>query len=543
MDTTRFISLTEPPVRRYISHVNRKESGNDSPTSIIIEAEMSDGDSDSKFSKRFRRHTRTVAHPSKISRKHPSQEFFKDTAKTIVDDPDIGRSFPPRDSDDQPFFDDWDPEVQRWEQKLHEFSWKVMDYSGGFHLTREAFIAALSDHFLVPEIGTYRVIVPLLNVNSMPNRIPLTVAESNVKPHPNNPYVTQDLAIERFTNPELSAIFTYEGYLSDPTQQLHAGSGLSFNHPSQKLMIEFVSSNSTNFGLGFDTSDSDFVARSLIKKSRKTAERVVSAMRLDETSSKPGTGQAYIVTPDWRTYRDDINSIDLYRPWTTGYEPRMWQQERKGSSYSIDEQEFLRVQRFWDRYSYYISFDEEAPFERSLSRFNEIYKRSNSKDQIVDSVIIFEGLLTKGCEIGGLGTTLRLIGSLLLDDRSDLSRSDLRDFLSNLYYARSQIVHDDATWNEIIESESFNSIDTEVSNIHSFASFARKLASRAILTYMDQMIEHDRSIGATNMRIYDAMRNVSNEDVVETISSRGGICKSFSITKNSQDCLSWLESK
>lgn len=538
MEIESFISLILPPVRRYIGDVRSTESDNTPPNSIIVEVEMTDKEN-STFGKSFSYDTRMVSHPSKKDRHHPSEDYFSDAAETIVDHPKIGRSFPlPEDMDDRPL--EFDPEISRWEQKLFEFSWKVMDYEGEFNFSEQAFFAALSDQLLLSEESTFTVIVPLLNVNSVADEIPLTVEESDVKPHENNRFVIQNLRIERFTNPELSAIFTYEGYLSDPSQELYGTSGLSFNHPSHKLLIEYDSVYSANFGLRSTSMDSDIIARPLLEKSREISERVVAAMRLDSPSTRPDIGQCYILNPDWRTYRDDINSIDLHRPWMSGYEPRLWGQKKRGSSYSINEREFQRVQRFWDRYSYHISFSEQSPFDRPLSRYNEIYDRSSPKDRLVDAVIIFEGLLTKGCDIGGLGTTLRLIGSLLLDQRANLSRSELRMFFTNLYLARGEIVHNDATWEEITSSNNFEYIEHEPPSINEFENKTRKLVAQTILSYMDQQIENGRSIGRTNMRIYDSMRNATESKLSLSNQCTQKSNKDNSYPENTPVQLNWL---
>jgi hypothetical protein len=509
MEMDRLISLIRPPVREFIIRVAAEET-EDVPGSIIVECEMVDS-GNGKFGKEFSFDTRTVPHPSRNRHKHGYMDLFSDAAEEIAADHGVSRSFPIRNEESGSDFPD--PEVHRWNQKLIEFAWKVMDYEGDFTYSDDAFLAALTDHLLVDSEDTYLVLIPLLNVISNIDNVPLDTAGRAVHPHENDPFIIQDLRVERFSDAALSAILTYEGFLSEPTQDLYASSGLSFNHPSHHLLIEFDGLYDTTFGLRSSNMDNSIVGEPLLEKATETADRVLAAMRLDDPSTYPGTGQAYIVNRDWRTYRDDINSIDLHRPWTAPYDPVLWNPHLTGSNYEIDEQSADHLQRFWKRYASEISFEDRAPFERSLSRFNEIYGRSNPKDQLVDAVIVFEGVLQKGVEIGGLGTTMALIGSFLLDDRTGRSREELRSFFRSLYHARSEIVHKDAQWDSIIESDDFDPVGDEDPSIREFVEKTRRVVSETILAYMDQHARSDRSIGDTNTLIYNAMRDACSPNL------------------------------
>lgn len=517
METDHFISLIRPPVRKFIDRVAAEETG-DVPGSIIVECEMVDS-RNGKFRKEFSFDTRIVPHPSRNRHQHGYRDIFSDAAEEIVADPGISRSFPPREEEFGPDF--LDPEVHRWNQKLLELTWKVMDYEGDFTYSDDAFLTALTDHFLVDSDDTYLVLVPLLNVVSNFNNVPLDVAETAVHPHENDPFIIQDLRIERFSDAALSAILTYEGFLPDPTQDLYASSGLSFNHPSHHLLIKFDGLYDTTFGLRSSNMDNSIVSEPLLEKAVETAGRVLAAMRLDDPSTYPGAGQAYIVNRDWRTYRDDINSIDLHRPWTARYDPVLWNPHLTGSNYEVDERSADHLQRFWKRYASEISFEDGAPFERSLSRFNEIYGRSNPKDQLVDAVIVFEGVLQKGVKIGGLGTTMALIGSILLDGRTGRSREELRSFFRSLYHARSEIVHKDAQWDSIIGSDDFDPVGDDDPSIREFVEETRSVVSETILAYMDQRAQNDRSISDTNTLIYNAMRDAGSPNLGLKRESRG----------------------
>lgn len=520
METDRFVSLIQPPVREYIDHVAAEETG-DVPGSVIAEGEMTDS-GNGKSGKTFSFDTRIVPHPSRNMTQHGyrdiSSDAFSDAAEEIVADSGISRSFP---SLDEEFDHDFpDPEVQQWNQKLFEFAWKVMDYQGNFTYSDDAFFTALYDHLLVRSDDTYSVLIPLLNVNSTIDNVSLDIAESAVHPHENEPFIIQDLRIKRFSDAALSAILTYEGFLSAPLHDLYA-SGLSFNHPSHHLLIEFDGLYDVTFGLRNSNRDNSFVSQPLLEKAIETANRILTAMRLDDSSTYPIAGQAYIVNRDWRTYRDDINSIDLYRPWTARYDPVHWNSHLTGSNYAIDKESIDHLQRFWKRYASKISFEDGARFKRSLSRFNEIYGRSSPKDQLVDAVIVFEGVLRKGVDIGSLGTTMALIGSILLGDRTDRSREELRNFFRSLYHARSEIVHNDKQWDSIANSDGFDLFDDGTPSIHEFVEETRSVVSETILAYMDQYAWNDRSIGDTNMLIYNAMRDTGTPNLDLERESRG----------------------
>lgn len=536
MDTDRFISLIRPPVREFIHRV-ASETTDDPPGSIIIECELTGKDND-KFGKEFTFDTKIVPHPSRNMPGYGHRDLFTDAAETIAADPDISRSFPPPDGGSE--HDPHDPEVHQWEQKLIELSWKVMDYEGDFTFSNDAFLTAANDHLLVDTDDHYHVLIPLLNVVSNIDQIPLQVEAKDVHPHDENPFVVRELSIEQFGDAALSAILTYEGFLPGPTEDLYASSSLSFIHPSHHLRISFDSLYNTNFGLRSISFHNSHVAESLLEKSRATGERVLSALRLDDSSAIPSIGQAYIVNRDWRTYRSDINSIDLYRPWTAGYDPALWNRKLAGRNYTIDERSITHLQRFWLRYSPEISFSEGSTFERSLSRFNEIYNRANPKDQIVDAVIVFEGLLTKGCEIGGLGVTMALIGSILLDNRSNRPREELRSFFRNLAFARGEIVHKDATWASIVQTRDFDPTGKGDPSIHEFVEETRDIISKTILEYMDQRCRNDRSIGDTNILIYNAMRDAESPNLELVSRSMDDGHEEFNFPGDSGDLVDFL---
>ena len=379
METDRFISLIRSPVREFIDRVAAEETG-DVPESIIVECEMVDS-GNGKFEQKFSFDPRIVPRPSRNRHQHQYRDVFSDVAQEIVADPGIPRLLPLPDEEAGLNFPD--PEVGQWNQKLFEFAWKVMDYEGDFTYSDDAFLTALTEHLLVDSDGTYLVLVPLLNVVGNIDNVPLDVAETAVHPHENDPFIIQNLRIERFSDAALSAVLTYEGFLPDPTQDLYASSGFSFNHPSHHLLIEFDGLYNTTFGLRSSNIDNSTVSEALLEKAVESAERVLTAMRLDDPSTHPEAGQAYIINRDWRMYRDDINSIDLYRPWTARYDPVLWNPHLTGSNYEVDEHSADHLQRFWKRYASKISLEDGAPFERSLSRFNEIYGRSSPKDSLL----------------------------------------------------------------------------------------------------------------------------------------------------------------
>ena len=136
-------------------------------------------------------------------------------------------------------------------------------------------------------------------------------------------------------------------------------------------------------------------------------------------------------------------------------------------------------------------------------------------------MIVFEGVLQKGVKVGGLGTTMALIGSILLNNRTGRSREGLRSFFRSLYHARSEIVHKDAQWDSIIDSDDFDPIGDEDPLIREFVEEARGVVSETILAYMDQHGQNDRSIGDTNTLIYNAMRDADSPNLGLERESRG----------------------
>jgi hypothetical protein len=158
----------------------------------------------------------------------------------------------------------------------------------------------------------------------------------------------------------------------------------------------------------------------------------------------------------------------------------------------------------------------------------------------VDAVIVFEGLLQKGVEIGGLGTTMALIGSILLDGRTGRTREELRSFFRSLYFARGEIVHKDAKWDSITDSDDFNPVGDDDPSIHEFVEETRNVISQTLLAYMDQHARNDRSIGDTNLLIYNAMRNADSPNLSLEHKSQDTSLQIFDFSGDTVELVRWL---
>jgi hypothetical protein len=82
-----------------------------------------------------------------------------------------------------------------------------------------------------------------------------------------------------------------------------------------------------------------------------------------------------------------------------------------------------------------------------------------------------------------------------------------------LYHARSKIVHQDAQWNSIIDSDDFDLVGDNAPSIGEFVEQTRAVVSETILAYMDQRARNHRSIGDTNTLIYNAMRDAGSPNL------------------------------
>lgn len=492
-------------VKRFIQEVTER-ADEDPPTSVITEVEMREKPDGGKFAKEFAPETRTVPHPSQVSHEYGelARDVFEDLAEAVVEgrsglQPEsVEEAVPP-----QQF------QVAQWVEILSGITWKVMDYEGAFAFDEEAFYAVCREHLLGEgSPASYRIIVPLLNVVSTVDQLELAVTDTEVEPHDERPTVIRSLAISEFTDAELSALFTYEGYLNDPRQELYSPS-LSFNMPSHKLVIEVESLYDITFGLSQAVLDTSVIGEQMDRLTRSTADRVVTALRLNDAESEAAHGQPYHVVSDWRTYREDVDSVDLYRTPLSGYEPSMWSPRKRGTNYELDQEKAEEFRSFWDRYSAQIGLDDGALFGSQLRRFNSIFTESEPRDRLVDAAIAFEALLLKGPGLPGKRTPLALNGSILLDDRVDYSREELRTFFQTLYFARGEIVHRDNNWDAIVSHNDFVSLEEDSPSVAEFEEVARMMLAETVLAYMDRKIGEGKNIHQTNEELYEAIRTAS----------------------------------
>lgn len=487
--------------RCFIQQVSESEDNNP-PQSVITEIQISEPDDGGKFATQFQPEVRTVSHPSRKSFEYADlgKTVWSDLVKQILSD---------EESEGTSGIDRYRAQYQERLSMLTAFPWKVMDYTGGFQYSEDAFNAAFQDHLAESddEYATYRIVVPLLNVASTLDHLPINVANPNHRPSQGNPSVITSLEIAEFTEAELSAICTYERYMPDPNMDLYPNQ-LAANLPTHKLLIDFNSISNVQLGMDHATRIGDTVIKAMDKMVEKRAEEVVTALRLHKPTSSPAAGQPYFIVSDWRTYRDDIQSTDVHRGFFSGYRPSFWNPELAGGNYELDEEAADGFESFWKEYSNYIQLDQDHRFGSQLSRFNNTYQNPEPRDQIIDAVIAFETLLLKGCTIGSKTTTLSLIGSILLAQIEQESRDNLRQFFRNLYDVRGKIVHDDKDWESIVNRIDFQIFDEQPS-AQEYADRTQKLLAETIQVYMDQMAQRGINIAETNKQIYESMRDIN----------------------------------
>lgn len=389
-----------------------------------------------------------------------------------------------------------------------QLAWKVMDYEGDFAYSESSLRGVWEDHLEDNEeqFHQYRVIVPLLNFVGTGDSVSLASAESEVHPHQDTPFPVENLTISRLTDEELSAIMTYEGLRIGDDIGIQP-SPLAFNLPDYKLEIEFRSDRYASFGFRSVRTGVDVVSPSLFEKADTLGEQVVTALHLHNVDAEPDQGLPYLVYDDWRTYRDDVQSADIYRDWMPGYTPTLTDPRYQGANYQMPPDRVTELEEFWRRYHSVIGQGEE--FKEALHRFTQMFTGKTDRDDLVDAAIAFESLLTVGSDWGTISTTIALHGSVLLDSRCDYNRSSLWRFLKNVYTARSKVVHDSMGWNEIVADDDlvFELMAEEQPSLGSFVDTTREILAEIILAYMECRIDADQSVGMVNETIFDTVRN------------------------------------
>lgn len=467
------------------------------PTTRIIEIETLPGNR-GEFTKKFSPTEKFVKQPSKKYDEffEFTIDHFRELAGDVIEPPP------------EPVVPDLGQRIHSTAVRYGDLAWKVMDYEGDFSYSDSSLQGVWDDHFEEndEQFFEYRIIIPFLNFVGTGESVTLALSESNVHPHEEVPFPAEDIAISELTDDELSALMTYEGLRIGDDIGIQPSS-LSYNLPHYKLEIVFRSEQYADFGLRSVRTGVDVVSgRGLFEKANTVGKQVVTALHLFDVDAKPYHGLSYLVYDDWRTHRENIRSVDIYRDWMEGYSPTITDPRYRGGNFELTSTYVDEIEEFWIRYHSIIGDCHD--FDEAFYRFSQMFKGPAERDDIVDSAIAFESLLTVGRDWGTISTTIALHGSVLLDSRSNHDRRDLWRFFKNVYSARSKIVHNGMKWDDIVADDDlvFQLMDDSEPTLDDFVDTTREILSKTLIAYMDNKVDSNLNLGRVNEKIFDAIR-------------------------------------
>lgn len=397
-------------------------------------------------------------------------------------------------------------EVHKKSETYGQLAWKVMDYVGDFGYSDSAFQSVIEDTLQSDDqqYSQYRVIIPLLNFGGDFESVELTNNEADVLPHQQNRFPIETLRIREVHDDLLSAIMTYEGYPGVGFNEVQPSS-LFYSLPSYCIEIELQSDLKASFNLlkfgGYET-----VSQQLTMKANNVADRISTTLHLYDSNSAPHTGLPYIVYDDWRSYRQSINSRDIYRHFFDGYSPTLSNPSYNGTTLTVQKESISDVADFWERYGELVS---HSDYEEAIYRLDQMFQNHSYPETVIDAAIAYESLFRKGADWGSLATTIALQGSILLSSHHSYNRKDIWNFFKATYDARSKIVHGGENWEDIVSGDKyeFSILDDEHPSSQDVAQKNREVLAQSILAYMDHFTDYGYSVGRVNESIFDQIRD------------------------------------
>lgn len=368
---------------------------------------------------------------------------------------------------------DKDQVIPWYTNEILMFAGQVMDYSGDFIYSDEAFDAAFEDYFKpkYSDSNCYEVIVPLLNFHGPDTVIKLNPDIEIGRNENHNGKITH-IEVSPLTRGEKSGIFTFESRAFSLGSTGMRGA----SRWSHKLKFECETDGVKHGGL-----------------ENKVIDRVLTVLRLfkPETADMGSQGH-YRRNPNWLDYREGITNIDS-STWSSRT-PTL-----RGLGYELEEDDITEFRDFWRSYRHEIDSETGSDLSTAIRRFNQTYSKETDEDRLIDCVIAFEAtLLNEITQHASYRFRLPLRAGLLLDEASDHNRQYIHQFFKRVYDARSNVVH---TGGELQEQ----SVLSETLRPSEFAKKTRDFLRLAILQYVDNQSE-GKNIRETNQEIDDAMK-------------------------------------
>lgn len=437
---------------------------------------------------RDRKYEYSVEQPSKVVRdtnrfKH---FYFSDLADSLIED---GLSFCPHRRDDI--------EQSLHRKRIFKLAKLTLDYAGAVTFDEDAFDTAYEDHLapLYESTHVHRVVFPLPRVILRPDDFregyqltlePLGDAVDNGE------YVlslTNDLLLSRISDFEMTAMQTYgtPGMITNPDQtQKRLGWATT-------LEVEFeVTYRPTKHNPEHTGLDLSWTGNQALSEAGDIAKQVVTALRLWDPRDYAGLGPGYLLRDSWKTYRGI--SADIDRVIIPEFRQRGKAFHRDPVElYESEQTEFLE---HWHQIGPYCTLDDETAntLYRCLTRFNRMYERSSSEDQVVDAFLGFETTLIRGDP----GSTLPHRGAVLLHDQDVCDLDEARMFFKRVRHIRNRIVHNDASLSEELSVDHPGPDESRA-----FLKDVRWYLAQIIIAYTTLLDAPSDSIQSVNQTVVD----------------------------------------
>jgi hypothetical protein len=446
---------------------------------------------------RDRKHEYTVEQPSKIVRdtnrfKH---FYFSDLAESLIDD---GLSFCPHRRDDV-------------EQSLHgkrifRLAKLTLDYAGAVTFDEDAFDTAYEDHLapLYASTHVHRVVFPLPRVILRPEdfregfQLTLEPLKDSVD---NGEYVaslTDDLLLSKIPDFEMTAMQTYgtPGMITQPDQTQKRLGWATTLEVEFEVTYRPTKHNSEHTGL-----DLSWTGNQALSEAAAIAKQVVTALRLWAPKEYAGLGPGYLLRDSWKTYRGISADVDRVIIPEFGQRGKSFHRD----SIELPEAEQDALREHWQRIGPYCTLEDETSntLYRCLTRFNRMYERSTSEDQIVDAFLGFETTLIRS----NPGSALPNRAAALLRDQDDCDPDEVRAFLEGVRRIRNRIVHNDTSLSEELSGDYPGPNETRA-----YLKEVRWYLAQVVIAYSVLLDTPSDSIQAVNQTIVDSRIDQMVED-------------------------------
>lgn len=217
-----------------------------------------------------------------------------------------------------------------------------------------------------------------------------------------------------------------------------------------------------------------------------------------------GIQETYRVS-GWKNLKEGIPSISSYKI--------PFQKYRKSQLYSLDAKGTEEFLMFWDNYAFHlyeITYNHaiNKGLSHSISRYNEMYRKTKPEDQIIDCFVGFETSLLKDAR-PPYESLFPNRGAVLLTGRTDYSRASINEFFTNLYYLRNRIIHSDERISLIVDKmenkDEFKFEHFPINNFRSikFIKLSRFFLAQTIITYIDSLTNKNTNVHNINRDVID----------------------------------------